>query len=80
MTHKVSEPACLLAPRVGHVVKKHGPHAATRDPQTIRETTYKIILDNVRNYLTITSPTQDRAGINYTKVNHEIHTQRTSAN
>jgi hypothetical protein len=63
MTHKVSKPACLLAPRVGHVVKKHDPHAATRDPQTTRESTYKIILDNVRYSLTITSPTQDRAGI-----------------
>jgi len=39
MTHKVSKPACLLAPRVGHVVKKHSPHAATRDPQTTRENT-----------------------------------------
>jgi len=39
MTHKVSIPACLLAPGVGHVVKKRDPHAATRDPQTIRENT-----------------------------------------
>jgi len=56
MTHKVSEPACLLAPRVGHVVKKHSPHTATRDPQTIRETTYKKRLDNVRYSLTIITP------------------------
>ena len=56
MTHKVSKPACLLAPRVGHVVKKHSPHAATRDPQTTRETTYKKRLDNVRKNLTITTP------------------------
>ena len=63
MTHKRLKPAYSLARRWVKRSKKHDPHAATRDPQRIRETTYKIILDNVRNSLTITSPTQDRAGI-----------------
>ena len=48
MTHKRLKPAYSLARRWVTTSKKHDPHAATRDPQTIRENTYKIILDNVR--------------------------------
>jgi len=40
MTHKVSKPAYSLARRWVKRSKKHDPHAATRDPQTIRENTY----------------------------------------
>lgn len=56
MTHKRLKPAYSLARRWVKTSKKHDPQAATRDPQRTRETTYKIILDNVRNSLTIITP------------------------